>query len=303
MDIPAALKIRHVVAFLAVAEHGSVSAAARRLRVSQPALSKTVADTERALGQRLFDRAGRRMVLTVAGTVFRRHALDALHSLESGVQAVRGEGRAERISVGVLPTVAGSLFPSVARAFAQARPDAVISVTTGPHGYLLERLRSGAIELMVGRMPAPEEMSGLRFEFLYEDAIELVGRAGHPQLGRPAAQALRASPVILPTREAIIRKTVDAFLAAQGLGGLRATLETVSPNLALPLLLDTDLLWFISNGVVARELEAGRLRRFDLGAGYMSGAVGITLRSAEDAGPETAYLTGLLHAVAAGRRL
>ncbi|MCS6626876.1 LysR substrate-binding domain-containing protein [Roseibacterium beibuensis] len=298
MVIPHALSLRHVRVFLAIAEAGTVSAAARRLHVSQPALSKTLADIERIVGHPLFDRTGRKMTLTVPGTLFRRHALDAVHSLESGLQAISGDGATETLSVGLLPTVAASLFPDVARRYAHDRPASVISVTTGPHGYLLDRLRRGDIDLMVGRMPEPSEMAGLRFAFLYEDSIELVARAGHPGLKTDVAEAVRANPVILPTRESIIRKIVDGFLAAQGLADLRPILETVSPNLALPLLLDTDMLWFISRGVVARELSSGNLSTFDLGAGYMSGAVGITLRQGAETTANADYLIELLHAAA-----
>ena len=299
MIILPGLKLRHVEVFLAVAEAASVSAAARRLNVSQPALSKSVGDIERLVGQRLFDRTGRRMVLTVAGTLFRRHALDAMHSLESGLQAIGGDSPREVLSVGVLPTVAGSLFPPVALRFAEARPKAYISVTTGPHGYLVEKLRRGDIDLMVGRMPEPDEMSGLRFEFLYDDAIELVARADHPNRADRVTHALRDAPVILPNRDSIIRRMVDGFLNAHGLATLRPALETVSRNLALPLLMDSDMLWFISRSVVARDLAGGRLTAFDLGAGYLSGAVGITLRQARDTDPKADTLVALLHSAVA----
>lgn len=301
MIIPVGLKLRHIRAFLTVAEHQSVSAAARHLNVSQPALSKTIADTEHLLGQTLFDRSGRQMSLTLTGTLFRRHALNAVHSLESGIQEINGTATEETISVGLLPTVAGSLFPDVARAFSEARPSAVISVTTGPHGYLLERLRNGAIDLMVGRMPEPGEMAGLRFEFLYEDPIDLVARKGHPKIGTDVPAAIRTNPVIMPTRDSIIRKIVDGFLKAQGLDMVRAHLETVSLNLALPLLVNSDMIWFISRGVVARELASGTLETFDLGAGYMSGAVGITLRSAAESKDAADLLVELLHVKAAER--
>ncbi|MFQ1700315.1 LysR substrate-binding domain-containing protein [Loktanella agnita] len=295
MIIPRDLKLRHIAGFLAVAEMESVTAAARQLSVSQPALSKTIADIERSLGNPLFDRVGRRMLLTAAGKMFRRHALTAISSLEAGVQAVSGQSGQDAISVGVLPTVTGGLFPFVTLDFVQDRPGVSISVTTGPHGYLLDRLRAGAIDLMVGRMPAPDEMAGLRFEFLYDDPIELVARADHPQRTASVEHALAESPVILPTRESIIRRIVDEFLNARGLTHLHPTLETVSLNLALPLLMNSDMLWFISRGVVARELDAGSLIRFNLGADYMSGAVGITLQHTRNENRHADYLIELLH--------
>jgi len=297
IDVPLKLRQLHVV--LAVAEAGSVSAAARRLNVSQPALSKTIADTERLLGQRLFDRAGRRMTLTAQGLAFERHARDALRSIERGIRTVSGGADADAVSVGVLPTVAGGLFPEVARAFATTSPDTVLSVMTAPHGHLLDKLRGGEIDLMVGRMPAPDEMSGLRFDFLYEDPIELVARAGHPGLSLGADIALRRYPLILPHQQSIIRGSVDGFLRARGFDGVQARMETVSLSVALPLILETDMLWFISRGVVAREIASRRLAGLDLGAGFMSGAVGITLRSEASLDDGAQALIDLLHGQAA----
>ncbi|QFS84935.1 Hca operon transcriptional activator (plasmid) [Roseivivax sp. THAF40] len=295
MIIPLGLNLRHIRVFLAVAQQGSVSAAARRLNVSQPALSKTVADTERLIGQPLFRRTGRKMVLTAPGAIFLRHALDAMRNLENGLKAVSGDGPDDVLSVGVLPTVAASLFPAVVQDFREARRSAYISVTTGPHGHLLDKLRRGDIELMIGRMPEPDEMAGLRFSFLYEDTIELVARADHPGLSRKVRHILRDYPVILPNRASIIRKIVDGFLSAEGIDGVTPALETVSLNLALPLLQSTDMTWFISKGVVARELQMGTLGTFDITAGYMTGAVGITMRSDKDTSTHAAYLIELLN--------
>ncbi|MGR3496877.1 LysR substrate-binding domain-containing protein [Citreimonas sp.] len=301
MIIPNGLKLRHVEAFLAVADLGGLTAAARARHVSQPALSKTIADLESLVGAKLFDRTGRRVVLNAEGRAFRRHALQALASLEAGIRSLGGAGPDDRIAVGVLPTVAGSLFPQVAIDFARARPDVQVAVTTGPNRYLIDRLRAGEIDLMIGRMPAADDMPGLRFEYLYEDRIDLVARADHPMAGRPAPQALRACPVILPDRSAIIRETVEKYLGVIGLAGLRPAFETVSLAFARPLLQRSDMLWFISRGVVAHEVAAGGLHAFALDSGFMTGAVGITARHSGYQNPQIAALAGLLHDAVAAR--
>ena len=106
MNIPNGMKLRHLEAFLAVAEAGTISAAARARNVSQPALSKTIGELEAQLGTELFTRTGRQAILTPAGEAFRRHALSSLQSLEAGVRALTGGGRMDVVKVGVLPTVA-----------------------------------------------------------------------------------------------------------------------------------------------------------------------------------------------------
>ncbi|XHB98470.1 LysR substrate-binding domain-containing protein [Nitratireductor sp. ac15] len=178
------------------------------------------------------------------------HALSALQNLEAGVRSLSGGAAVDLVKVGVLPTVAGGFFPSVALDFAQARPQARIGVITGPNRYLIEMLRGGKIDLMVGRMPSARDMPGLSFEYLYEEPILLVARTGHPALQRPAREALSGFPLILPNPGAIIRETVDRYLAAMGLSDIAPTFETVALPVALLLLERSDMLWFISRGVV-----------------------------------------------------
>jgi len=295
MNIPNGLKLRHLEAFLSVAEAGTISAAARVRNVSQPALSKTVSELEAQLGTELFERTGRRAILTPGGEAFRRHAIAALQSLEAGCRVLSGPSHRDLVKVGVLPTVAGGFFPSVALEFHELRPEARIGVMTGPNRYLIDMLRSGKIDLMIGRMPGSKDMPGLSFEYLYDEPIELVARAGHPALGRDPVQALSTYPLILPNPGAIIRATVDQYLSAMGLSALRPVFETVALPVALTLLEHSDMLWFISRGVVARELAAGTLGTLNMKADYMSGAVGLTRKFAFGQNTPADLLASLLH--------
>lgn len=295
MAIPIGMKLRHLEAFLAVSQNGNISAAARARGVSQPALSKTITELETLLGAPLFERVGRRALLTPAGEGFRVHALAALQSLEAGVRDLSGKGTADLVKVGVLPTVAGGFFPSVALDFAQARPEARIGIITGPNRYLIGILRAGKIDLMVGRMPSARDMPGLSFEYLYDEPIVLVGRAGHPALSRSAREALSAFPLILPNPGAIIRETVDRYLSAMGLSGIAPAFETVALPVALVLLERSDMLWFISRGVVERELRNGTLAALDLRSDYMAGAVGLTRKFSFGENSPADLLARLLH--------
>ncbi|OCX67350.1 hypothetical protein BFP70_01805 [Thioclava sp. SK-1] len=278
MALHRGIKLRHVRAFLDVVDEGSISAAARAQGISQPALSKTLGELEAMMEVTLLTRQGRRVTLTVAGKSFRRHALQALQQLDSAVAAAQGEARVDMINVGLLPTVAGGVFPRAALAFSGRHPGVKISMLTGPHTYLLGKLRDGQIDLMIGRMPAADEMPGLRFDFLYHEEIVLVGRSGHPMEGRPGAYVLPRAELILPTQGSIIRSTVDQFLLSSGITDPKMRYETVSLPPALGLLEASDLLWLISRGVVRRELDSGVLQTFDLGAPFLSGAVGLTMK-------------------------
>lgn len=294
MSIPNGLKLRHIEGFLAVAQDGTISGAARKLNMTQPALSKTIGELELRLGSVLFDRVGRKTVLTAAGETFQRHAMSAMNSIEAGVRSLGGEDRRHTVSVGILPTVAGEFFPSVALEFSRQRPEAQIRVLTGPNKYLLERLRAGEIDLMVGRMPTAADLAGLKFEFLYEDPIWLVARAGHPMADADPADAVRKSPLILPNKGAIIREAVDAYLNVIGLDDVQPAFESVTLSFARALLLNSDMMWFISRGVVRQEVRSGSLMTFPVKSAFMSGALGMTTKPTAEANGMVAHLAELL---------
>ena len=272
------VKLRHVRAFLDIASEGSVSAAARVHGITQPALSRTLAELEDLLEQALFLRQGRRLVLTEAGTLFRRHGAAAIQALEEGAAALRPGSARGTVRVGVLPTVATRFFPRVVLRMRELCPDIVLAVETGPHHYLIRLLREGAIDLMIGRLPGPSEMAALHFDHLYEEDVVLVARHGHPQARVPLAEALVRAPLVLPPASALIRPPVDAYLASLGLAGLRAAVETVSLALGRGICLASDALWFISRGVVIDELDRGVMIELPVSARFMSGAVGMTRR-------------------------
>lgn len=275
-----AIKLRHLRAFLDIAANGSLTAAARAQGVTQPALSRSLAELEDLLGARLFLRQGRRLHLTEAGAGFREAASRGLQMLDAGAAALRPGAAAGRLRVGVLPTAAGQLFPRVALAFAERAPQVTLAVETGPHSHLVALLRAGEIELMIGRMPAAEDMAGLRFDHLYEDRIALVARAGHPLIGQRAEVALAACPLILPPQSALIRRPVEDYLLARDLRR-QPMLETAALAVGRGVLMASDAMWFISHGVVADEIARGALVEWPTGAASLAGAVGLTRRQAD----------------------
>lgn len=273
-----AIKLRHIRAFLDIAADGSLSSVARRHGISQPALSRTLAELEDLLSVPLFRREKRRLVLTEPGAVFRHHASLGLQALETGAAALRPGAGGGSIRIGILPTVATRLFPSVALRFRGTQPGTLLKIETGPHSYLLGLLRDGDIDLMIGRMPVPGEMAGLAFEHLYEEDIVLVARYGHPLATQPPPTVLQSVPLIMPPEGALIRRAVDDYLASIGLLGIRPAFETVALAVGRGILARSDAVWFISRGVVAEELDRGDLIEVPTGVRFLFGAVGITRR-------------------------
>jgi LysR family transcriptional regulator, pca operon transcriptional activator len=299
MAMHPAIKLRHIRAFLDIADQGSLSVVARRQRISQPALSRTLAELEQLLDMPLFQRVRRRLVLTEAGATFRRHATLGVQSLEAGAAALRPDATGGAIRVGILPTVATRLLPRVALRFHTERPEITLKVETGPHRYLIGLLRDGLVDLMIGRMPVAAEMAGLSFAHLHEEDVVLVARAGHPMAGADIRSLLQDVPLILPPGDALIRRGVDEYLASLGLSGLRPAVETVALAVGRGILAGSDALWFISRGVVAEELDRGELIEIPTGVRFLSGAVGITRRQAAEPSPGLDHLIRLCHDAAA----
>lgn len=302
MNMHPGLKLRHIRLFLSVADHGSLTAAGRVDGLSQPAVSKSLAEMEAMLGAQLVLRLGRRVVLTAEGEAFRRHAREAVSSLEAAAAAIRPGASAGRLSVGLLPTVSTRFFPQVVAEFLRGPPAPTLSIETGAHPVLMRKLRDREIDLMIGRMPQAAEMPGLDFEFLYEEPIIAAVRSGHPGQGQPIARILRDYPAILPTRDAIIRGTVDAYLTSLNLAGLVPAVETSTLALGRGLLFATDAVWFISQGVLEAELEAGLVEILPLGATYLSGAVGMTVVTGHLPPPALSRVMDLARSAATARR-
>ena len=111
------MELRHLRYFVAVAEQGSVSKAARHVHVSQPALSRQIRDLEADLGVPLFDRVARRVELTAEGEDLLRHGRDVLAQAESvreRARALRG-GVAGLLRVGTTPQATQSIFAAFLR--------------------------------------------------------------------------------------------------------------------------------------------------------------------------------------------
>ncbi|QYZ68288.1 LysR substrate-binding domain-containing protein [Neotabrizicola shimadae] len=297
-----AIKLRHIRLFLAVADLGSLTAAGRAEGISQPAVSASLAELETLLGAPLLTRQGRRIALTPQGDGFRRHAREALAALEAAARATLPEAGPQRLSVGLLPTVSTRFFPEVVGRFLATRPGVTLSIETGAHPDLLRKLKDRRIDLMIGRMPQAAELPGLDFEFLYEEPVVAAVRSGHPGADLPIITALRDHPVVLPTRDAIIRKTVDDYLAQHGLATLVPAVETSTLALGRGLLMATDAIWFISQGVIEAELHAGTVRTLPLGAAYLSGAVGMTRPAGLSPPDSLARLMQLIRDAAEARR-
>ncbi|WP_372000849.1 pca operon transcription factor PcaQ [Tistrella mobilis] len=301
------IKFRHLTCFLEVARLRSVMAAADSLAITQPAVSKTLRELEEVLDARLFDRGRRGLTLTPFGRLFLNHAGTAVTALSDGVDAIaraRTGGGGELLRIGALPTVAAQVMPTAVRRFGAGGARATVRVVDGPNTLLLAQLRIGELDLVVGRLAEPEAMTGLSFEHLYSERVTFAVRPGHPLLDHPVPdpRAVAAFPLIVPPPGSIIRPVVDRFLIAAGIRRIDGAIETVSGTFGRSYVRQSDAVWIISRGVVARDIVEGQLRELRLDTGDTSGPVGLTTRADQPPTPVLRLLIDAIRDVAADLR-
>lgn len=299
--IDSRIRLRHLQAFLEIARRRSVSRAAEALHLTQPAISKTLAELEEILGVVLMTRNRAGAMLTAAGEVFLHYAATSHAALRQGIDALAQTKMvaATPLAIGALPSVAARVIPGAILAFRAMRPDAVPRIVTGPNRYLLDQLRAGALDLVVGRLGSPEAMKGLSFAQLYSERVAIVVRPGHPLIATPDLARLPEFPVLLPEPGAAIRAIAERFLVAGGIGEIRDRIETVADAFGRAFTRQTDAVWIISRGVVALDLADGALVELPFDMGDTSGPVGLTLRADGEDSPALRLFTAALRAATA----
>lgn len=277
------IKFRHLQAFVEVARQKSVNKAAELLHVSQPAVTKTIRELEDMLGVALFERDGRGIRMTRYGEVFQRHAGATMTALRQAVDSVSQEAAraGAPVRVGALPTVSARIMPWAMTRFLAEGTATPVKIVTGENAVLLEQLRVGDLDLVVGRLAAPDKMTGLSFEHLYSERVLFVVRADHPLLapGTNLFDRLQDFPLLMPTRNSVIRPVVEQFLIAHGVSVPATQIETVSDSFGRAYLRMSDAVWIISEGVVAGDIADGVLAALPLDTDDTRGPVGLTMRT------------------------
>ncbi|ABD57077.1 pca operon transcription factor PcaQ [Jannaschia sp. CCS1] len=291
------IKFRHLDAFSAIARAGSLKQAAEQLNLTQPAISKTLKELEDIAGARLMDRSRAGVRLTPAGAVFLQFAEQGSNAVRQGLRSVRGEAEMSgRLRIGALPSVAGTLVPRAVAMFRAKVPDTLVEVQDGSHHDLTAQLRSGGLDLVVGRLGRPHAMVGLTFRQLYTEPVIVVARPGSDVAKLTSLSDLLACLVLYPPNTSAIRPLVARSMIAAGLPIFQTRIETTSAPFAMATLQTHEAaVWFISRGVVQPDLDRGRLVALDLPLEQTAGAVGIMTRSDDIA---TSAARGFMKALA-----
>ena len=244
------LKLDQLRTFAEVVERGSFSAAAERLRLTQPAVSLQVRQLEKTLGVRLIERVGKRATPTTAGTELIGHAkrIDDAVSLALDGMATHASGALGRVRIGTGATACIYLLPPVLRDLRRRFPSLDITVRTGNTADVLRDLEENALDIGLVTLPAPGRM----FEVtpVLEDAFVAITASDDtslPDVVTPATLAER--PVVLYEAGGNTRRVVDEWFARAGialtpvmdLGSVEAIKELVGAGLGCAVLPGTSV--------------------------------------------------------------
>lgn len=213
------LGIGHLRALVAVADAGSFTAAAARLHLAQSSLSRTVAEAERRLRVRLFERTTRRVEVTLEGREVVELARHMLTELDTGLRHLHGflEGSRGSLTVAALPAMAAVLLPGLLSAYRAEHPQVQVQVQDLLAEEVLHRVRDGLVDLAVTACPATSHE--LVVQPVAIDRFYCVVPSGHRLADRASARwsDLQGEPFVsFHATSTSVRATVDRVLAEAG---------------------------------------------------------------------------------------
>ena len=203
------MSIRDLKTFLAIAESGSFTGAARSVHRTQSAITVQMKSLEEVLGIRLFDRSKRPPVLTATGRAFVPKAVEVVHSYELLFQEAAGVSVEGHLRLGAVPTMVTGRLPRALKALRGKYPRLQIELTMGLSADLVEKVHRGALDAAIVSEWRGGN-SGLKWlPFAYEPLV-LIAPIDAPALS--AEELVTSMPFIRYTRQAWVGDLIDGFL-------------------------------------------------------------------------------------------
>jgi LysR family transcriptional activator of nhaA len=269
------MNFHHLHYFWAVAKEGNLTRTAARLRVAQSALSAQIQKLEEQLGEALFAREGRKLVLTEAGAIVLAYAED-IFATGSELVATLKEGRQREhvLRIGAVATLSRNFQESFVRPLLLAT-DVTLRLQSASLDDLLARLARHELDLVLAnRAPDREGVRPFRCRRLARQPVSLVGPKRRRRLRVP--EDLAAVRLILPGPESDVRSELDAL--AEQLGVKLQILAEVDDMATIRLLVrDTEAFALIPSIVVRDELRQGLLFEHGVVPGLFESFYAITV--------------------------
>jgi DNA-binding transcriptional LysR family regulator len=255
------MEIRQLKAFLAIAEAKTFTAGARRVNVTQAAISMQIRQLEEEVGLQLFTRTPRRVILTEAGEYLLERARKILREHDSALAEIAEVAGAEygRLRIGTASgTFAMHQLPSILQRVKEKFPNSELTVSSGTSQRLVDKMMHGEIDIAFVSLPV--DNANITTESIFSDEIVAIGNPKHPLAKDKfiSAAALAGEDLILGEQGGNTRRMIDEFFNA----------ANVRPNITMELSRQEAINLMVENNLgvgmagaksVAREIRDGRL--------------------------------------------
>lgn len=299
------LKLRHLRLLVALDQHRHVGRVAAALHITQPAVSKMLAEIERGLGVPLFVRTPKGLLPTQEGDCLIRYAQSVEDDLHRAALALNSVGQPQvwRLTVGA----GQGTTPLVSRAFARLQcgwpADAAFNLTVqeGQVEMLLPLLRAGRLDVLMGSTPEQSATADLHVVPLYLDPLVWIAAPGHPLVGK-ARLALGdlVGPIwVLPPHAVRTRAIINAELRRRKVSIPSRLVETVSYDTLLGMVCDQGAIALLTKQRARSAESRGLVRVLDVDMGNAMTHISAMTVSEPDAGSPAAQFVQCLEEASA----
>lgn len=277
------LRVRHLRLLDLVARHGSLTAAAQTLRVSQPNATKLLQELEHAFGCTLVARSVRGGVLSEAGHRVLERLKVAMGALDAVRDALASQPARPLVRVGALPLAGVYLIPRAVQALALRGELPRLEIQEGGVPEVVARLSAGEVDCVIGRVGDIQGLGEGRFDIvpLFDEGFEVACASGHP-LGRRrrvSLAELQGSRWIVAPRGTYTRQVFDAAFLRQGLEPPAPEIQSPSFHTSLATAACTDLIAFVPRSAARLYRSHGSVRQVSLAEPFQTDhAAFLTLR-------------------------
>ncbi|RVU86244.1 LysR family transcriptional regulator [Leucothrix sargassi] len=250
---------KHLAQLSVIVEAGSFQAAADRLGLTQPALSRNMNTLESRLGSGLFHREGRRSIPNKLALRLARNGLSIrLAGEEASVIADQSaQGGIGELRIGAPPIIAGRFLTDALAEFTRNNLHCSIELRTGLVHELRAMLERGQIDIVFGPQSLINPNASLEFEHLIDDRVGILCRIGHELTKHQKVSVvdLENQSWIAHSRGSLLRKQTEAAMIAAGIKSMHIAFETDSIRTVLEMITSTDLITVMPRATTAPYLE------------------------------------------------
>jgi len=303
------MKLTHLRDVVAVADRGSLRAAARHLGIAQPAITRSIREIERELGVALFERRARGVVMTPLGEVFLRRALamqNELRLAREEMDQLQGKTTG-RVSIALSTVPHLALLPRALQPFRARFPDVFLQVAEGLFPSVEPALKDGSIDFYVGPLTEQPLDKRLAVEILFENTRVILGRKGHPMAGAKSLKDLADARWITTAVTLNSGAELGPIFQSHGLPHPRIEMQAPSALTMIMAAAHSDLLMMLPEQWLTFPAMRELLQPFAVKEPLPAPAIGIVWRARLPLTPAAEFLCDMLrraseHHVAARAR-